>query len=384
MRWYRAGPDASATWLANARRWAASDCVREPEALPAGRRAGLGGRFRVRARGRRRFAVVLVSAGAHGDAGALLHRVAGRTHLTLCALTGPGVDPNADLRQDERPAGRSAGGPAPARRSPPDRRREDRQRPSPGAVRALGGQGGASHPRRGAREGGTRPRGRGGGAEGARPAPRHFGALRELFPSCFCFCCGSPEAAFLGASPELLVRRSGSGAATVALAGSTRRSADPAVDAHLGEQLLRSPKDRREHEIVVHRIERGLRRHSVWVEAAPEPDLIKMANIQHLGTPIHAQLVAAALGAGACRTAPSDAGRRRGASRPSPAGDRRAGGPRSGLVRGPRGLDGRYRGRGVLRGDPVRPPARPQGRTCLLATASSPTPIPGPSWPRPR
>jgi salicylate biosynthesis isochorismate synthase len=117
-----------------------------------------------------------------------------------------------------------------------------------------------------------------------------FGAVRDLFPSCFCFCCGSPEAAFLGASPELLVRRRGAGAATVALAGSTRRSADPAVDDHLGEQLLRSPKNRGEHEVVVRRIERRLRPHSVWVEAEAEPGVAKVANIQHLATPIHAQL----------------------------------------------------------------------------------------------
>ena len=117
-----------------------------------------------------------------------------------------------------------------------------------------------------------------------------YGALRELFPSCFCFCVGTPEAAFLGASPELLVRRSGAVAATVALAGSTRRSADPAVDDHLGEQLLRSDKDRSEHEIVARRIERTLRPHSVWVEAADEPGLVRVANIQHLATPIHAQL----------------------------------------------------------------------------------------------
>jgi salicylate biosynthesis isochorismate synthase len=117
-----------------------------------------------------------------------------------------------------------------------------------------------------------------------------FGALRELFPSCFCFCCGTPEASFLGASPELLVRRAGAGAATVALAGSTRRSADPAVDDHLGERLLRSDKDRLEHEIVARRIERLLRPHAVWVEAASEPGLVKVANIQHLATPIHAQL----------------------------------------------------------------------------------------------
>jgi len=117
-----------------------------------------------------------------------------------------------------------------------------------------------------------------------------FGALRELFPSCFCFCVGTPEAAFLGASPELLVRRRGAGAQTVALAGSTRRSADPAVDDHLGEQLRLSPKNQVEHEIVVRRIERTLRPHSVWVESGGEPVLIKVANIQHLATPIHAQL----------------------------------------------------------------------------------------------
>ena len=117
-----------------------------------------------------------------------------------------------------------------------------------------------------------------------------FGAMRELFPSCFCFCAGSPEAAFLGASPELLVRRRGAGAQTVALAGSTRRSADPAVDDHLGEQLRRSAKNRGEHEIVVRRIERALRPLSVWVEASGEPEVIRVANIQHLATPIHAQL----------------------------------------------------------------------------------------------
>jgi salicylate biosynthesis isochorismate synthase len=117
-----------------------------------------------------------------------------------------------------------------------------------------------------------------------------FGALRELFPSCFTFCVGSPEGAFLGASPELLVRRRGAGAASVALAGSTRRSADPAVDDHLGEQLLRSAKDRAEHAIVARRIERTLRPHAVWVEAASTAELIKVANIQHLATPVRAQL----------------------------------------------------------------------------------------------
>ena len=127
------------------------------------------------------------------------------------------------------------------------------------------------------------------GAAAHDPAPV-FGALREQFGSCFCFCCGTPEAAFIGASPELLLRRSGASVSTVALAGSTRRSSDPAVDDHLGEQLLRSDKDRREHRIVAERIARTLRPHAVWVEAASEPEIVKVANIQHMATPIVAQL----------------------------------------------------------------------------------------------
>jgi menaquinone-specific isochorismate synthase len=123
-----------------------------------------------------------------------------------------------------------------------------------------------------------------------------LGMLREAFPSCFVFAVGRGEATFIAASPELLVRREGHRASTVGLAGSTRRSADPAVDDHLGEQLLQSEKDREENAIVVRRILRTLRPYAVWVTAAPEPALIRVANIQHLGTPIRAQL-AGSLGA---------------------------------------------------------------------------------------
>jgi salicylate biosynthesis isochorismate synthase len=117
-----------------------------------------------------------------------------------------------------------------------------------------------------------------------------FGVLREEFPSCFVFCVGRGEATLVAASPELLVRREGHRVSTLALAGSTRRSADPAVDDHLGEQLLRDASYGEEHAIVARRIERMLRPHAVWVAAAPEPTLVKIANIQHLATPIRAQL----------------------------------------------------------------------------------------------
>lgn len=126
---------------------------------------------------------------------------------------------------------------------------------------------------------------------GARIDPAAvFGAMREVFPSCFCFCVGTPEGAFTGASPELLVRREGARVQTVALAGTTRRSADPAVDSHLGEQLLQSAKNQEEHRIVAARIRKALAPASLWVTVADQPVLVKVHNVQHLATPIRAQL----------------------------------------------------------------------------------------------
>lgn len=117
-----------------------------------------------------------------------------------------------------------------------------------------------------------------------------FGVLREVFPSCFLFAVGRGDATFIGASPELLIRREGLHASTVALAGSAPRSADPAVDDHIGERLLRSGKDTAEQAIVTERIARTLEPHSVWVSAGDEPQLAKIANVQHLATPIRARL----------------------------------------------------------------------------------------------
>jgi isochorismate synthase len=119
-----------------------------------------------------------------------------------------------------------------------------------------------------------------------------FGLLREAFDSSYIYAVGRGDATFVGASPELLIRRQGQRATTVALAGSARRSADPAVDDHLGEQLLRSDKDREENAIVARRIARTLRPFAVWVTAAREPVVVRVANIQHLAAPIRAQLAA--------------------------------------------------------------------------------------------
>src|ERR1035437_4712690 len=67
-------------------------------------------------------------------------------------------------------------------------------------------------------------------------------------------------------------------------------STAPAVDDHLGEQLLRDGSYREEHAIVARRIERTLRPHAVWVTSAPEPELVRIANIHPLPPPTRAQL----------------------------------------------------------------------------------------------
>lgn len=120
--------------------------------------------------------------------------------------------------------------------------------------------------------------------------PQVLGRLAQRFPACFVFGFGRGEGAMVGASPELLLRRDGQRAETVALAGSSRRSDDPSVDEHLAAALLASPKDRHEHQLVVDRIVRALRPGALWVTSSPEPQVATVANVHHLATPIRAQL----------------------------------------------------------------------------------------------
>jgi salicylate biosynthesis isochorismate synthase/menaquinone-specific isochorismate synthase len=116
--------------------------------------------------------------------------------------------------------------------------------------------------------------------------------LRERFPECFVYVSGRGEESLVGATPELLIRRDGQRASTVALAGSTPRSGDPELDAQLGRELLASAKNVEENQIVARRIANALAPLSVWVTHAAQPELVRVANIQHLCTPVRAQLAA--------------------------------------------------------------------------------------------
>ncbi len=97
---------------------------------------------------------------------------------------------------------------------------------------------------------------------------------------------------FLGASPERLLSVWQGRVEIDALAGSVARGANGQQDRMLAEKLLRSAKDRREHQWVVRSIQEALGRLGVETRISPQPRLRRLANIQHLQTVIEAEIPA--------------------------------------------------------------------------------------------
>ncbi|MFA7901186.1 isochorismate synthase [Pseudomonas aeruginosa] len=95
---------------------------------------------------------------------------------------------------------------------------------------------------------------------------------------------------FLGATPERLLSSQAGRLSTHALAGSVRRGHTPSEDQVLGTALLADLKERHEHQLVVSSIFEGLDALVDQLQAAPDPTLLKLANVQHLSTPIKARL----------------------------------------------------------------------------------------------
>lgn len=114
--------------------------------------------------------------------------------------------------------------------------------------------------------------------------------LRTAYPSCFTYLItGGDGTAFAGASPELLVRRSGRQAFSQPMAGSVARGATDAEDERLGRELVASHKDAVEHRLVANFVVDGLRPFSTHVDAGG-PEVVRFTNIQHLATNVEADL----------------------------------------------------------------------------------------------
>ncbi|MBW2496442.1 MAG: isochorismate synthase, partial [Deltaproteobacteria bacterium] len=114
--------------------------------------------------------------------------------------------------------------------------------------------------------------------------------LRDLYPSCTLVAMGRGRDVFLAATPETLVRLEGRRIETAALAGSAPRGRTPEEDRQLAEALLASAKDRAEHAHVVDALREGLEPFCEALELSSAPRLRALFGIQHLETPIRAQL----------------------------------------------------------------------------------------------
>jgi menaquinone-specific isochorismate synthase len=118
--------------------------------------------------------------------------------------------------------------------------------------------------------------------EGNRPFPAAeiLGRLAALYPSCMLFYVEG----FLGASPELLVRRRGRAVASHPLAGTVARSGDTASDEELVRRLLSSEKERWEHHLVIDTLSAALRPLCDDLEVPDHPTVLGLRNVSHLAT----------------------------------------------------------------------------------------------------
>ncbi len=107
----------------------------------------------------------------------------------------------------------------------------------------------------------------------------------------------------VGASPELLVSRSGDRIACTPLAGSVPRSPDPEEDARRAKALEASAKDLAEHAFVVDAIVHALKDVCVDVEPPAAPNLLATDTVWHLASPITARLEDPGSGPSALRLA---------------------------------------------------------------------------------
>lgn len=107
--------------------------------------------------------------------------------------------------------------------------------------------------------------------------------LQEASPSSTAFLFEpTPQEAWVGASPELLVRRDQGRVSTVALAGSRPRGATPQEDEAYERSLVASSKDAWEHELVCRAIRHALEERGRAWRLRSDRTVLKLPHVQHL------------------------------------------------------------------------------------------------------
>ena len=115
--------------------------------------------------------------------------------------------------------------------------------------------------------------------------------LRQRHPDCTVFSVGNGRGQnFIGASPERILSIRNHQLVTDALAGSSPRGRSTVEDGDLAQRLMSSDKERREHQVVVDFIVQKLVHLGLQPTFTNSPIILPLSNIQHLHTPIHADV----------------------------------------------------------------------------------------------
>ena len=95
---------------------------------------------------------------------------------------------------------------------------------------------------------------------------------------------------FIGASPELLVEVDGPIVRSHPLAGTAPRTGDVDSDARIAAELVASTKEQIEHRVVIDVVHDTLLPWASYLDWEPEPALVPVPNVQHLGTRMEGML----------------------------------------------------------------------------------------------
>ena len=125
-----------------------------------------------------------------------------------------------------------------------------------------------------------------GQVDGSIDARSVLSALATAYPSCWTF----NVSGLIGATPELLVRRTGDLVTSRVLAGTVRSQGDATADATMAQELLASEKDLAEHVYAVRSVARSLAAHCTDLDVPDQPHVLKLANVQHLATDVTGRL----------------------------------------------------------------------------------------------
>ncbi|MFI9559461.1 isochorismate synthase MenF [Nonomuraea endophytica] len=113
-----------------------------------------------------------------------------------------------------------------------------------------------------------------------------LGRLATRYPDCYTF----SVAGMVGATPELLIRRTGQEIESLVLAGTTPRGTSPSDDLSRGAALLASAKDRHEHECAIASVRDTLAPLCSALQTPDEPELLVLPNVQHLASHVTGRL----------------------------------------------------------------------------------------------